>query len=197
VPLLALGACSGEDAVTANPTGPVEATTSAPSTTTGPATGTATPTTSATTTPKPSSTVVDATIKDPVLGHTITAIKVTRNVPWPEGNPVGSESFEIVAVSLQVRAGERYSATINPSMFALKAAPSTVFVQPTGEFGERYKAKPLPTTKRGDYAKGWLFFKIDKGSTGPVTLRFNRPAYTVSTTDKDIPRKSFDVKLTG
>lgn len=197
VPLLALGACSGEDAVTANPTGPVEATTSAPSTTTESATGTATPTTATTTTPKPSSTVVNAVIKDPVLGHTITAVKVARNLPWPEGYPIGAESFEIVGVRLKVRAGERYSASVAPSMFALKAAPSTVFVQPTGEFGERYKATPLATTKRGEYEKGWIYFKIDKGATGPLTLRFNRPAYTVSTTDKDIPQKAFDVKLTG
>jgi hypothetical protein len=132
-----------------------------------------------------------------VLGHRITAVKVARNLPWPAGNPVGSETFEIIGVRLEVRAGKRYSAVVDPTMFALKAAPSTVFVQPTTEFGKGFWGKSLDSTKRGGTQTGWVFFKIDKGSTEALTLRFTRPAYTVSTTDKDISSTAFDVKLTG
>ncbi|EWT02992.1 hypothetical protein N865_03500 [Intrasporangium oryzae NRRL B-24470] len=197
VPLLALGACSGEDAVTSSPTAPAGATT-APGTSTGSSTTSSVPTTSDTpsATATRTDTKINATIKDPVLGHTITAVTLSRSIPWPAGNPVSAANFEIVGVSLHNVAGKRYSATIDPTMFSLQVGPTGAFVAPTTEFGTTF-GTPLATAKRGETKDGWLFFKIDKGSTGPVVLKFQRPSYKVTTTNSAIPAQAFTVKLSG
>lgn len=201
-PVVALAACSGEAAVTADPTAPAGATTASPSSpaTTSAQPTTTAPTTSATTdappTDKVSYTSVKAVIKDPDLGHTITAVRVARHLKWPSGQPVGAEQFEIVGVRLTAAAGSRYSASIDPSMFSLIAADPKQTVTPTSEFTSRWNATPLKSAKRSTTTSGWVFFKVNRGTTSALRLAFNRPAYQVSTTDKNIGAKTFSVVLT-
>ena len=180
--LAALGACSSDASGTSpSPSATPGATSPASSTSVPTSTAPATP---ATTTPARLDKAVKAAIKDGTLGHVITATKLSRNLPWPAGNPVAAASFEIVGVQLTVAAGDRYSAEVTPAMFTLKpgaAAP----IAPTAEFGTSLGA-PLATTKRAETKTGWLFFKVDRGSSGPLLLTFNRPAYTVKTTGQSI-----------
>lgn len=182
--LAALGACSSA----ASDTSP---TASAAPAGTKPAAGTSVPTSTASTTTTPARVdkTVQAELKDDILGHVITATKLSRNIPWPAGNPVAAASFEIVGVQLTVAVGDRYSADVQPSMFTLKpgaAAPIT----PTTEFGKTLGA-PLDTAKRGEKKTGWLFFKVDRGSSGALQLSFNRPAYSVKTTGASIKAAAF------
>ena len=197
-PVVALAACSGESPVTAEPTAPAGTTPAATSTSTT-STTTAAPTTAAPTTAAPvkySTRTVKAVIKDPQLGHTITAMRVSRGLPFPKNQPVGAEAFEIVGVKVEFAAGSRYSASLDPKMLTLIATNPKQNVAPTAEFGKAYKADPLLTTKRDERDRGWVFFKVDKGTTTALRLAFNRPAYAVSTTDKNIPAKTFSVVLT-
>ena len=197
-PVVALAACSGESPVTADPTAPAGTTPAATSTSTT-STTTAAPTTAAPTTAAPvkySTRTVKAVIKDPQLGHTITAMRVSRGLPFPKNQPVGAEAFEIVGVKVEFAAGSRYSASLDPKMLTLIATNPKQNVAPTAEFGKAYKADPLLTTKRDERDRGWVFFKVDKGTTTALRLAFNRPAYAVSTTDKNIPAKTFSVVLT-
>ncbi|KRF48697.1 hypothetical protein ASH01_03175 [Terrabacter sp. Soil811] len=197
-PVVALAACSGESPVTADPTAPAGTTPAATSTSTT-STTTAAPTTAAPTTAAPvkySTRTVKAVIKDPQLGHTITAMRVSRGLPFPKNQPVGAEAFEIVGVKVEFAAGSRYSASLDPKMLTLIATNPKQNVAPTAEFGKAYKADPLLTTKRDERDRGWVFFKVDRGTTTALRLAFNRPAYAVSTTDKNIPAKTFSVVLT-
>lgn len=158
---------------------------------TTPATTPANTATSATTAVAPARTdkKVAVTITDTVLGHDIKVTKLSRNIPWPAGNPVAAASFEIVGVELTVDAGDRYSADVQPTMFTLKTTTPALVIKPTAEFAKKLGA-PLATAKRAEKKSGWLFFKVDRGVTGPVALSFNRPAYKVSTTGKDIKAAS-------
>lgn len=182
--MAALGACSSD----ASDTSPSASATPGA---TSPGTSTSVPTSPAatTTTPARADKTVKVQLKDDILEHVVTATKLSRNIPWPAGNPVAAASFEIVGVQLTVDAGDRYSADVKPSMFTLKpgaAAPVT----PTTEFGKTLGA-PLDTTKRAQKKTGWLFFKVDRGSSGALQLTFNRPAYTVKTTGKEIKAAAF------
>lgn len=199
--LAALGACSTDDPVTTGSSSNAGATT--PATTATGTSGTSTASSSVPTSGASSSTTavparvdkaIDVDIEDDVLGHDITAVKLSRNIPWPAGNPVAAASFEIVGVQVEVDAGDRYSADVQPSMFTLKPASSTAAIAPTAEFGTRFGA-PLATAKRGEKKTGWLFFKVDRGSTGRLDLTFNRPAYEVSTTDKAIKAAAFSAAI--
>lgn len=181
--------------MTADPTTPGGTT---PATTTSTTSEVTTTTASPTSTPpaKYSTRAIKAVIKDPDLGHTITALRVSRNLPFPENQPVGAEAFEIVGIKVEFDAGSRYSASLEPSMLTLIAASPKQNVPATAEFGKAFKADPLQTTKRDDRDRGWVFFKVDKGTTSSLRLAFNRPAYEVSTTDKNIKAKTFSVVLT-
>ena len=139
---------------------------------------------------------LNAVIKDPDLGHTITATRLARHLKWPAGQPIGAEQFEIVGVRVTAAAGSRYSASIDPSMFSLIAADPKQTVTPTSEFTSRWNAAPLKSAKRSATTSGWVFFKINRGTTSALRLAFNRPAYAVKTTDKSIPAKTFSVVLT-
>jgi hypothetical protein len=203
VPALTLTACSGESPVTADPTAPATsaggpatttATTTAP--TTEPTTEKATPTT-----PPPAAVErstyknINAVIKDPDLGHTITATRLARNLKWPAGQPVGAEQFEIVGVRVRFEAGSRYSATLEPAMLSLVASNPMQTVAPTNEFKGLWQAKELTKADRDETTSGWVFFKVNRGTTSALQLAFNRPAYEVSTTDKNLPAKTFTVVL--
>ncbi|GAA2467001.1 hypothetical protein [Terrabacter carboxydivorans] len=196
-PVVALAACSGESAVTADPTAPGgtgQAATSAPATSaTTSATSTGTDTVPV---DKPVSTAINATIKDPDLGHTITASRIVRHFSWPSEQPVGAKSFEIVGVWVTFSAGSRYSASLDPSMLSLVATDPSQKVGPTTEFSKRWGATPLKTAKRAQRTGGWVFFKVNRGTSNALSLAFNRPAYQVSTTDKNIGAKTFTVVLT-
>lgn len=187
-PLLVLGACSGqtpEPNVTAGASG---AATDLPGTATAPSTP-ATPAAS------PTTLKTKGTIKDDVLGHVITPTKVVVGLPWPGSHPVAQEHLELVGIQLKVQAGKRYSASVAPGMFTLKtSAPDAV--PATNEF-KGALGKELGTVKRGETETGWLVFKIEKGSGASLTLRYNRPAYEVKTTDKSIRAKTFTLKLTS
>jgi hypothetical protein len=196
VPALALTACSGESAVTADPTAPATTTSTAAATTsTAPATQTATPTTPAAAVDKVTYKDINAVIQDPDLGHTITATRIARHLKWPSGQPVGAEQFEIVGVRVRFEAGTRYSATLDPSMLSLIAANPKQTVPSTTEFKGLWSTKELGTATREQWSSGWVFFKVNRGTTSALTLAFNRPAYQVSTTDKNIPAKTFTVVL--
>ena len=203
VPALTLTACSSESPVTADPTAPATsasaaATTSTTTTapTTEPTTETATPTT-----PPPAAVErstyknINAVIKDPDLGHTITATRLARNLKWPAGQPVGAEQFEIVGVRVRFEAGSRYSATLEPAMLSLVASNPKQTVAPTNEFKGLWQAKELTKADRDETTSGWVFFKVNRGTTSALQLAFNRPAYEVSTTDKNLPAKTFTVAL--
>lgn len=198
-PLLVLGACSSEAPVTADPTR-TQATTAAMGTTPPSATSSTSPTTSPTTTEtvatpvaaQPTKIPVKVTLKDPVLGHTVTATQVVRNMRWPEGHPVAAESFEIVGVFVKIAAGDRYSAELPPSYLTLKLGSS--YARPTTEFGKDF-AKLVKTAKRGETRSGWLIYKIDR-DINPLVLMMHRPAYEVSTTDKSIKAQVFEATLT-
>ena len=199
-PVVALAACSGESPVTADPTAPAGATATA----TGSTEASASPTPSTTTTTSGSAAPVDkmttktltATLKDPELGHTITARRLVRNLSWPSGQPVGAKQFEIVGVWVTAKAGSRYSASIDPSMLSLVAASPAQTVVPTSEFTKRWGATVLRPATRSKTTGGWVFFKVDRGTTSALKLAFNRPAYQVSTTGKKLPTKTFTVVLT-
>jgi len=201
VPVVALAACSGESPVTADPTAPAATTpatttTSTTTTTTAPTTTAPTTTQPAPTSTAPSRRTIKAVIRDPELGHTITALRLSRNLPFPQNQPVGAEAFEIVGVWVEFQSGSRYSATLEPKMLSLVATSPKQNVPPSAELGKPYTAGPLTTTKRGDRTRGWVFFKVDKGTASGLRLAFNRPAYVVSTTDTNIKAKTFSVVLT-
>jgi hypothetical protein len=198
-PVVALAACSGESPVTADPTAPAASGT----TSTTPAetsTETSTPAPGTTTAQAPVDKMVSksitSTLKDPELGHTITARRIVRNLSWPSGQPVGAKQFEIVGVWVTLKAGSRYSASIDPSMLSLVASNPAQTVVPTGEFTKRWGATVLKPAKRAQTTAGWVFFKVDRGTTSALRLGFNRPAYQVSTTGKKLPAKTFGVVLT-
>ena len=200
VPALTLTACSGESPVTADPTAPATTASAAATTSTTPPTTSATPTgtPSTTATDEPTSgprvnSAVGKTFTDRGMGHAVTVGTVSRDIPWPKGNPVSEDAFEIVGVYVKARAGARYSATIEPSMFAL--ATKTGLVEPTTQFGATL-GKPLPVAKRGSTTEGWLFFKVDRGAEGPTTLYLRRPAYAVSTTGATLPATRYGVQIT-
>ncbi len=142
------------------------------------------------------STAITATMKDPDLGHTITVNRIVRRLSWPAGQPVGAKQFEIVGVLVTFTAGSRYSASISPSMLSLVAASPAQTVSPTSEFAKRWGATPLKAASRSQRTGGWVFFKVDRGTTNALSLAFNRPPYTVSTTGKKLPQKTFSVTLT-
>lgn len=191
-PLLAAVACSGDVPITAT-TAPAGTTTSSPSpATTGP--GASSTTTPSTPTASPTTLSPKGKITDDVLGHVMTPVKVLTNLPWPEESPVGQEHFELVGVELKVAAGKRYSATVDPSMFTIKAASGDP-IPATNEF-KGALGKELGTVKRGETKTGWLIFKVDKGAASTLELQFNRPSYEVSTTGKTIKPKTFTLKLT-
>jgi len=194
--LSALSACSSEAPVTADPTASAAAGTTPPTTSSAPTTSTDAPTTSATPDAKQSTTRVKTVITDPALGHTITSSAVTRNMLWPSGNPVASQSFEIVGVWVTLKAGSRYSASIDPSMLSLIATSPQQQVAPTAEFTKRWGATVLQPAKRGQTSSGWVFFKVNRGTSTSLRLAFNRPAYQVSTTDKKIEAHTFWAQLT-
>jgi hypothetical protein len=191
-PLIAVAACSGEAPITATTASVAPTTTSTAPTTASPGgTGTTTPATPA---PSPSTLSPKGKITDDVLGHVITPVKVVTNLAWPAESPVGQEHFELVGLELKVAAGERYSATVDPSMFTLKPASGDP-IPATNEF-KGALGKELGTVKRGETKTGWLIFKVDKGTASTLELLFNRPSYQVSTTDKTIKPKTFTLKLT-
>ena len=195
--ITALSACSSEAPVTADPTASEPAGTTPPATSSTPTETTSSATTTTPTTPATFSTKdIKAVIKDPDLGHSITALKISRNLPFPSNQPVGAEAFEIVGVKVELTAGSRYSATLDPSMISLVATSPKQTVAATNEFGKAYKATPLSPAKRGETERGWLFFKVDRGTSTYLRLQYARPAYEVSTTDKKIQPRSFWVQLT-
>lgn len=188
-PLLALAACSGDDPI--SPTG--QSTTQDAATSTPAATDTAPVTSASAPLPGPTDRAVSVVLKDPVLGHTIKAVRLVRNVRWPAGHPVSEQSFEIVAVQVQVTAGSRYSADVQPSMITIGTG-GPGYTRPTTEFGN-LKGAPLATAKRGKTTKGWLYYKIPRGTGAKLILMFHRPAYKVSTTGKSIPAKVLTTAL--
>ena len=141
------------------------------------------------------STAITSALTDPELGHTVTARRVVRNLSWPSGQPVGAKQFEIVGVWVTLKAGSRYSASITPSMLSLVAASPAQTVGPTSEFTKRWGATALKPAKRAQTTAGWVFFKVDRGTTKALRLAFNRPAYQVSTTGKKIAAKTFNAVL--
>jgi hypothetical protein len=199
VPALTLTACSGESAVTADPTAPATSTSAATTTTTTAPTTVPTTTAAPTTPPAAADKVsyknINAVIQDPDLGHTITATRIARHLRWPAGQPVGAEQFEIVGVRVRFEAGTRYSATLEPSMLSLIAAKPKQTVPSTNEFKGLWSTKDLGTATREKWSSGWVFFKVNRGTSSALTLAFNRPAYQVSTTDKNIKAKTFTVTL--
>lgn len=201
VPALALTACSGESAVTADPTVPATAAATSSATTTTAPTAEATTEKAAATTPPPAAVEkvsyknLNAVIKDPDLGHTITATRLARHLKWPAGQPIGAEQFEIVGVRVRFEPGKRYSATLEPSMLSLVASNPKQTVPATNEFKGLWSAKDLTTATRDKWSSGWVFFKVNRGTTSALTLAFNRPAYEVSTTDKNIKAKTLTVAL--
>jgi len=205
-PVVALAACSGGSGATADATAQAAtapASTSTSSTTAAPSTATPSTTSTTSTTPADGSIVdrpvakkIAASIADPDLGHTIKAAIVVRHFPWPAGQPVGAKQFEIVGVWVSVAAGSRYSASVEPSMFSLVAASPAQTVRPTAEFAKQWGATPLKAAARSQKTAGWVFFKVNRGTTSALSLAFNRPPYKVSTTGKTIPQKTFSVVLT-
>jgi hypothetical protein len=198
-PVVALAACSGGSGVTANPTGQAATTpasTSTSSTTASPSTSVPSATAAdASPVDQPATIAVKASIKDPDLGHTITASRVSRHLPWPSGQPVASKQFEIVGVMVTLKAGSRYSASIAPSMLSLVAKSPAQSVMPTAEFGKRWNAAPLAPAGRSQARSGWVFFKVNRGTGSSLSLTFSRPAYQVSTTGRSIPAKTFSAVL--
>lgn len=195
-PVVALAACSGGTpgaATTGGSTTSADVTTAAPSSSTTPAA----PTTSADVAPVDHVRYVptNATITDADLGSSITATRVTRGLPWPAGQPVSRKEFEIVGVQVTLKAGSRYSATLDPSMLSLVADHPAQTVTPTTEFGNRWNATALKPVGRSQSATGWVFFKVDRGTGSALKLVFNRPAYDVSTTGKKFPAKTFSTVL--
>lgn len=185
-PLLAVSACSGDDPITAQT--PAAASTGAPDTG-----STASESTEATAAPTATTTPIKAVITDPEMGHIVTATKLVRNVPWPEGNPVGEASFEIVAVEVTWKAGTRYSADLRPWMLTLSTS-KTPYAVTTTEFGA-LQGNPLVAVARTMERSGWVYFKVDRGSGSKVSLSLQRPEYKVSTTGKTLPRKTFTANL--
>lgn len=192
-PVVALGACSAESPVAADATAPASGTPSAAGTTAAPTTST--PAADAVPVDKRVGRDIKAVITDPDLGHTITATSVIRHIEWPTGRPVSAKQFEIVGVSVTLSAGSRYSASIDPSMLALIAASPSQTIKPTSEFNGLWGAPVLKSAGRSQTTRGWVFFKVDRGTTSSLKLAFNRPAYEVSTTGKNIPAKTFTAVL--
>ncbi len=193
-PLLALAACSGDEPITSQGRAATGAATAA---STAETTASESTTTTPTTTAKPTATTspLKVVINDPQLGHFITPTKLVRNVPWPAGNPVSEENFEIVALEVQLKAGTRYSADLAPWMLSV-TTDKTKFATATTEFGTLL-GPPLATALRGKTTTGWVYFKVDRGSGSAVSLHVNRPEYKVSTTGKTIPRRLFTAHLSS
>ncbi|GAA6524251.1 hypothetical protein [Intrasporangium sp. DVR] len=212
MPLLAVGACSGETPLTADPTRRPPTTTAtettAPTTTgatTGPTTGSTTGSTTGATTAAPEATStpdaratrtkVKVRLAVPTLGHVIKVSRVVRNIPWPEGNPVAEEAFELVGIRITLAAGDRYTATLSPSQLFLRLGQ--IDVKSTTEYAKAFAKSYGPVVeaaKRGETKTGWLYFKIDRG-VSPLVLEYHRPAYQVSTTDKTIEAQVYARKL--
>lgn len=192
-PLLALAACSGDDPITAQGRAGTEAGTTLVPTSTMSTMSTTSSTPTPTEAPEPTETALKLQLKDPGLGHVAKPLRMVRNAAWPEGNPVGEANFEIIAVELEVTAGTRFSASVVPWMFALSTTKNTRLA-PTTEFG-KLLGEPLPTVLRNETKKGWLYFKVDRGSGSAVMLQLKRPEYKISTTGKTLPPAIFSVSL--
>ncbi|MEO7752156.1 MAG: DUF4352 domain-containing protein [Terracoccus sp.] len=200
-PTDAASAATGTTAPGPSTPGETSASSMSPTPSSSSPTTTATP--SPTTTTKPAvgavggsrvNTALMKVFADRGMGHRVVIGTVSRNIPWPAGNPVSEEAFEIVGVYLSVKAGGRYSASVAPAMFALGTADPSL-VEPTTEFGSTL-GKPLGTVARDQTGTGWLFFKVDRGAKEPFTLYLRRPAYKVSTTGKTIPATRYGAWIT-
>lgn len=192
-PLLAVTACSGDEPITTQGRVSTQSSTASDSTaapTSSAATTTATTPAEAT---GPTVTALKLEMRDPGLGHVVKPLRMVRNATWPEGNPVGEESFEIIAVEVEVTTGTRYSAAVLPWMFAVTTTKNSK-VASTTEFG-KLLGDPLPTVQRSQTRKGWIYFKVDRGSGSAVTLHFKRPEYRITTTGKTLPATTFAVAL--
>ncbi|MDV3220580.1 hypothetical protein [Intrasporangium sp.] len=197
---LVLGACSSEAPVTADPTR--SATMHATASTTSsepPASTTTTATTEPTPTPEagtPTKRAVKLRIEDAALGHVISVTQVVRNLPWPSGNPIAEDAFEIVGIKVKLEAGDRYTAALSPYHLYLRLGSTDI--RSTSEFGTTFDKDYGPMVKpakRGETKSGWAFFKIEQG-VSPLVLEYHRPAYKVSTTGKSIDAKDLVRKLT-
>lgn len=192
VPLLALAACSGDPApgtTATEPASPNAGSTEGAGTGSTDAGGAPT----ATATPTKVVTALNVTISDPDLAQRITVRKLARNLPWKDPSSPSAAAFEIIGVELTFDAGVRYTAVLQPSMLTL-ATDKTPNAKPTSEFGGSF-GTPLVPVARANARTGWVFFKVDRGSSSAVVLTYHRPAYKVSTTGKAIPAKAFRVAL--
>ena len=106
-----------------------------------------------------------------------------------------AESFEIVGVqSTRSTPVTATGPTCSRRCSTLKAASPATVIKPTTEFRKTFGC-PARHGQAAEKKAGLLFFKVDRGSTGALTLTFNRPAYKVSTTGKAIPAAAISKPL--
>lgn len=205
-PVLALSACSGDAPVTTTSPSSGAATTGGSTTTTGATTSAATGTASGTATSSGATssaaapvdrrvdTPVNATVKDPLMGHTVQITQLSRNVPWPAAlqSSARAKAFELIGVKVKVQAGSRYNASVAADMLQLRTGGQTY--TNTREFGPSV-LPTFPGAPEGKAGEGWQVYVVPRGTTAPYELVLYRPAYVVPATKQNIPVASFPVKI--
>lgn len=139
-------------------------------------------------------------IKDDSLGHEITVLRMARGLPWPEGSSGQSAAFELLALSLRLTPGTKYTATLRELDFALIT-------------GSQYPNRPdplidaqlalagwalLPTeVPAGQNATGWVVFKVDPKAATSIRLDYTRPEISVAGSRTRFPKKVFSLQIVG
>jgi hypothetical protein len=159
---------------------------------------TPTPSESAEAAPKEESKVKTETIKDDTFGHTIDAVGVVRNFPFPETMSAVEErgDTELVLVNVKAKAGKKYFVSLSDGDFRLstkkddpKAAVSTTMVET--EMGDA-GYPPFQEVDQGKSGGGWIAFTLEDTTDAPLFLSYKRLEFN----NGKIPEKVITVPLT-
>ena len=183
--LLSVSACGGDD----DPPAKADKAESA---------GTPTPSKSRKAAPKRVEKVKTKTIKDDRFGHSIEAVKVIRNFPFPStmGGVEERGDTELVLVNVRAKAGKKYFVSLADGDFRLStkkddpqaAVPTSMVETEMRDAGY----PPFREVGRGKSASGWLAFTLEDTTDAPLYLSYKRLAFN----EGDIPEKTITIPLT-
>ncbi len=191
--------------MTAPTPAPTPATTAAPTPAATPAPTPAT--TAASTAPVPAGTTlpttftdVNATIKDPDLGHEIVVTRIARHLPWPPGYTASAAALELVAVEMRWTPGTTFTAPLRLQDFSVNTG-SRLPNRPETLVNEALKQAAWPLLPdqlaNGQNATGWVVFKVDPKDAPEMSLDYTRPTSQVVGSDQVFPSQVFSAPLVG
>ena len=164
-------------------------------------------TTAASTAPVPAGTTlpttftaVNATIKDPDLGHEIVVTRIARHLPWPPGYTASAAALELVAVEMSWTPGTTFTAPLRLQDFSVNTG-SRLPNRPETLVNEALKQAAWPLLPdqlaNGQNATGWVVFKVDPKDAPEMSLVYTRPTSQVISSDQVFPSQVFSASLVG